>query len=357
MHPLTVLIIDDTTDAHDTALLATQMLSRELGVPVAARTAHSGLEAVQQLQAHEQIDLALLDIHLPGRDVDGRLLAALIRELHPDARILPFTADRDPATARDLEALGMEKPALKPIAPKALAARMREMLQCPVVADPPPLQRFLAKQTRQMVQLLEQAATTRLPEVALLARDHLVRAGLTHLLEEARQQLPFTLMIQTGTSEALSSELHSGQIGLLVCTPDGLRTAEQFAVSHHVPLLVYTSIDDAEVALERPWSVVVGPTSTEELVEAMERTLNGERYRNPFVAAVASLSERQYAIIQHLARGASTPLIAAAIGISEDRTRHLISGLYDQLGIAPTRAALLTWASEAPLHLLERRHW
>jgi len=357
MDPLTILIIDDNKAAHDTAILAAQLLARELGVPIAMRTAYTGIEAVQQLQAHTQIQLVILDIHLPGRDIDGRLLGSLIRELHPDARILPFTADRNPATARDLQALGMEAPALKPIAPDALAARMRELLQRPASSEPPPLQGFLANQTRQLVQLLEQAAATRLPAIALLAHNHLVRAGLTHILEHARQHLPFTLMIQTGAAETLSNGLHSGETRLLVCTPDELRAAEEFALACHVPLLVYASIDAAPAALERPWSVVVGPTSTAELVEAIAQTLAGKCYRNPCIAAVASLTERQYTIIQQLTRGANTAQIAAAVGISDNWVRHVISALYDQLGVAPSRGALLTWAREAPLHLLERRQW
>lgn len=357
MHPLTVLVIDDMRSAHDTATLAARLLARELDVPITTLTAYSGIEGAQLLRAHADIHLVILDVHLPGSDVDGRLIGALTRELHPAARILPFTGDRDPATAADLQALGMEPPAIKPIAPKDLAVRMRQLLDQPASGEPAPLQNFLASHTRKMVQLLEHGAATRLPAVALLAHDHLVRAGLTHILQEVRQELSFTLVNQGGTAETLSVELQRGETRLVICIPEELRTAEELAAPFHVPLLVYASIDSTVEALARPWSLVVGPTATAELVDAIQQTLAGACYRTPDIAAVVGLNERQHTIIQSITQGATNTQIAAAIGVSEHWVRHLISALYEQLGLPPSRAALLNWAKHAPLHLLEERHW
>lgn len=357
MHPLIVLVIDDMRAAHDTAVFATQLLARELAVPVTTLTAHSGVEGAQLLRTQAEIHLVILDIHLPGPDVDGRLLGALIRDLHPAARILPFTGDRNPATAADLQALGMDAPAIKPISPEALAARMRQALERPANGEAPPLQTFLAHHTRKMVQLLEHGVVTRSPSIALLAHNHLVRAGLVHLLQEVRQQLPFTLVNCSGARETLSAELQRGETRLLICTPEELRIAEEFTAPFHVPLLVYTSIDSASEAIERPWSVVVGPTSTAELVDAIQQTLAGTCYRNPFIAAVVGLSQRQHTIIQLMSQGATNAQIAAAISVSEHWVRHIISALYDQLSLPPSRGALLHWAAEAPLYLLDQRHW
>jgi hypothetical protein len=57
----------------------------------------------------------------------------------------------------------------------------------------------------------------------------------------------------------------------------------------------------------------------------------------------------QYVIL--LLRGETSPVIAATVGISAPRLRHVIAALYDTLGIAHSRGALISWAQHAPLHL------
>jgi hypothetical protein len=52
-----------------------------------------------------------------------------------------------------------------------------------------------------------------------------------------------------------------------------------------------------------------------------------------------------------LLAGETSPVIAATVGISAPRLRHVIAALYDTLGIAHSRGALISWAQQAPLHL------
>lgn len=355
MSSITVLIVDDTRSARRTAVLATELLEEELGVAITALTAETGIEGAQHLREQPHIDLVVLDIHLPGRDVDGRMLGALTRELHPHAHILPFTADRSPSTAAELEALGMDAPVVKPIAPRELANRIRHALQQPVRPASAPLQTFLANQTLQMVELLEQGASPDRPRIALVAEGHLLHHALTNILAEVNTLLPFVLVSQTGGIHALSAALQRGEIRLLVCPTRELRVAENLAQAYQVPILVYSVIEDAEEALERPWSVVVGPTCAAELAQAIKQTLDGKAYRNPYAADVVRLTERQRTILPLIVQGRSTAEIAKSVGISPDWARHVIGDIYDNLGLPHTRAALLNWAQSAPLHLITQR--
>lgn len=355
MERLTFLVIDDTRGSRETALFAAEIVAETLGRQLIPLTAESGIEGARLLRERDHIDLVLLDIHFDGSDVDGRLLSALIRELHPQARILPFTADRKPETLADIQMLGLDAPVLKPVNPHQLAERLRQIVEQTGTPQEPPLQTFLASQSRKMVELIEQRATPGLKTVALLARDHLVRAGLSRLLEKAGTLAPITLLDPDRKDADLRSDLQAGRVHMLVCTPDALRQAEELATLFGIPLLIYATIDTAEGALERLWSVIVGPANSTELVEAIQKTLAGERYRQTHIEALVRLDERQARIVTMLTQGASNEQIAAAINVSPNWIRHVMRELYKQLDIEHTRGAVLTWANEAPVHLLSER--
>ncbi len=353
MEPLTIVIIDDDQHAQEVAVAAATLLAEQLGKPVRTLSAHSGIEGLRLLHAlpPQQQRLVVLDIHLPEADVDGRLIGPLLRATFPDLPIIPFTGDRQPQMAAELRALGMDAPVLKPVAPAQLAARMAATLAQPPPLPPSPLQDFLADQARQLVALLQQHPV-RPVQIALLAQRHLVGAGLAHILGEVTRVLPLTITVPRGTHAALLAAIRQGQVDLLISTPDALDVADAIGQAHGVPVLIYASAHDADAALRRSLSVVVGPTTSAELTQAIQHTLHGTCYRHPQVAAVLGLDPRQRTMVQLLRQGATSAQIAAAIGVSEHRLRHLFTVLYAHLGIPHQRSALLTWAATAPLHLI-----
>jgi DNA-binding NarL/FixJ family response regulator len=213
-----------------------------------------------------------------------------------------------------------------------------------------PLQPFLADQAAHLVDLLQ---TTRTPplRVALLATSHIGLVGLGAILDSLGPQRAIETSVRATQRTAIVAAIRQGQVDLLACLPDALGVAEAIVASHSVPLLVYATARDALSALQRPYSVVVGPGSDAELLTAIDTTLRGERYVNPQAAQVLTLSDRDYQIITLLLRGVASPVIAATIGISAPRLRHVIAALYDTLGIAHSRGALISWAQQAPLHV------
>jgi len=120
-HPkATLLVVDDEPDVRE--VLEEYLLSHGYGV-VAAESARSARE----LAAQQPIDLALVDIHMPGED--GLSLARHLRERYPRIAIIMLTSA---ATVVDrivgLE-MGSDDYVSKPFDPRELVARVRSVLR------------------------------------------------------------------------------------------------------------------------------------------------------------------------------------------------------------------------------------
>ncbi|HMQ35257.1 MAG TPA: response regulator [Chloroflexaceae bacterium] len=351
MEPRTIIIIDDSETARALAADAVELLRTETGLGFTTIETSTGRDGLQRLREQRagSVALVVLDIHLPWEDVDGRMLASLIREQFPTLPILPFTGDRDSQTAAQLQALGFPEPVIKPVAPEVLAQQMRTVLMEPPAANDVPLQPLLAAQARRMVRLLEHRATYRLVQLALVARNHLVLAGLQLILTTAKDALPLEIVVSGTGRDAITPALQAGRVDLLGTAPDAFEEAASLADQYRLPLLIYSTAEEAEALLPQPYSLVVGPSSGDVLAEALRATLAGEHYREPHVEAALSLSARERSIIQQLMRGATSLQIASAVGLSDDRLRHVIGELYERLGVERQRSALASWGHEARL--------
>ncbi|MBC8161958.1 MAG: response regulator [Roseiflexaceae bacterium] len=353
--PLTIVVIDDFRASREMVVLAARLLERELKQPVLVSEAASGIEGLDLLRARRD-DLPLLvilDVHLPGLDIDGRALGALLREEFPDLPLLPFTADRRDQTREDLAALGMLEPVYKPVSAEKLAKRMRKALNEHGPAAGP-LHAFVAAQARQLDVLVRASPIEQGVRLAVFARAHLTRAGLERLLSEAQSSAPFTVALVAGQRDLVLNAIYRSAVSVLLAAPDVLDQAREIAISTGVPLLVYASAHDAApLYRDETTSVVVGPTDAAELALAIRALADGRRYVNSAVQELLSLSRRQQDIVALLARGITTEQIVRKLGISESRFNHLITELYDVLDIPRSRAALVGWAQRAPLSLLD----
>lgn len=75
-----VLVVDDD----DLVLEVTAELVHQLGYEVL--TARNGSEALDILETHDEVDVMLSDIRMPG--IDGERLAELAHEKRPDVRVI-----------------------------------------------------------------------------------------------------------------------------------------------------------------------------------------------------------------------------------------------------------------------------
>jgi two-component system, cell cycle response regulator DivK len=89
----------------------------------------SGWEMFDVVEQMEQVDLILLDLHLPQED--GFALIAKIRQ-HPrlqNTRVVAITADVHPETVRQVKAAGFDGFLGKPISPRDFPRQFTAILQ------------------------------------------------------------------------------------------------------------------------------------------------------------------------------------------------------------------------------------
>lgn len=136
MPTLRTLIVDD----EPLARLRLRMLLQDCADPSVQVVAEAGdaNTALAWLQAHDDCDLALLDIRMPGRD--GMQLAAALRSLPQPPAVVFVTAHGHHALrAFDLDAVDY---LTKPVTRERLQAALRRVVQrrWPLESQPQPLQ-------------------------------------------------------------------------------------------------------------------------------------------------------------------------------------------------------------------------
>ena len=102
-----ILLVEDNATNRDIVLA----LLEKSGIEV--HTATNGLEAVTRHSENEEIELILMDIHMPI--MDGYTAAKRIREVDSNVPIIAFTTDRTPQDKALSEAAGMSGHLGKPI--------------------------------------------------------------------------------------------------------------------------------------------------------------------------------------------------------------------------------------------------
>jgi CheY-like chemotaxis protein len=117
----TVLLVEDDPAIR---MLITEVLD-ELGY--GSLEAADGQSALALLESDKRLDLMVTDVGLPG--INGRQLADLAREHHPNLKILFLTGYAEHATARSaFLGPGMEM-MTKPFGIAQLARKIRQMIE------------------------------------------------------------------------------------------------------------------------------------------------------------------------------------------------------------------------------------
>lgn len=352
MAQLMVLGIDDDGQARHLIAVATRRLGQKLGQPVSAHVTHSAKEAIELLheRGRSSETLVVLDLNLPG-DVDGRLLGSYIREHFPEILVLPFTGDDRPEMMHIIQLNGLHEPVLRPTSVEELANRMAATLTAQTPECDTLLQAFHADIAEQMSSMVRPVDAGQAVRVALLARKHVVLAGLKQILTEVGDGV--TVTVPSGRPDPVIVAARQGQVDLLICDPDDLDDACEIAQGHGIPVLVYASLCNARLALARGQNVVVEPLTRAGWLEAMQAVLRGERYRPRHLEALLALSSRDRAIVKLLRRGMNSAQIGNRIGVTGDRVRQRMCALYRQLGLEPRRSDLQAWAQELPEEWLD----
>jgi PAS domain S-box-containing protein len=126
-----VLVVEDDNDVR---LFTTESL-RELGFTVLE--ARDGPSALKQLERHPEVQLLFTDVGLPG--INGAQLVAAAREQRPDIKVLFTTGYARNAIVHQGRLDAGVKLITKPFTRSQLAARIRDVLDAPVVSSRKPV--------------------------------------------------------------------------------------------------------------------------------------------------------------------------------------------------------------------------
>ncbi|MBO1519502.1 response regulator transcription factor [Oceanisphaera pacifica] len=97
---ITLLLVDDSRVARLSLMRQIKSLTAEFDILQAASA-----DEAQQLLTEQDADIALIDFNMPGRD--GLVLAAELRESHPNMRMALVTANIQQPLVERAKELGM----------------------------------------------------------------------------------------------------------------------------------------------------------------------------------------------------------------------------------------------------------
>ncbi len=121
VYPYHILLVED----NKTNQYIAQSILEQAGFKVSK--ADDGSEGVQFFKEHQDLDLILMDIHMPG--MDGYTASDLIREIDPDVPIVAMTADAITGVGETCKSHGMAHYISKPFEPDALIETILEVLK------------------------------------------------------------------------------------------------------------------------------------------------------------------------------------------------------------------------------------
>lgn len=197
-----------------------------------------------------------------------------------------------------------------------------------------------------------------------------VRIGIVEDQPLFRSMLELTLgaeagievVAAVGTVAEANRLLRPGTIDVVVMDidlPDGNGISLGVTMRRKQPslgILLLSAHDAMDVLLDLPADVATGwsylsktsSTSSEALAAAVRASARGETTLDPALldrmtpragSAVAKLTDRQYAVLRHLAQGLSNGGIGARLGITEKSVQNHINAIYAglQIDIDPAR--------------------
>ncbi|GAB1409129.1 response regulator [Desulfovibrionales bacterium] len=116
-----ILLVDD--DAQFCAILKKRLTVRDMEIFLAS----SGDEALQQLAVHDEIEVIILDVNMPGRN--GMEMLQIIKQRYPLVEVIMLTGHATLESAIDGMRLGAFDYLIKPCAIDILVSKVMEAVE------------------------------------------------------------------------------------------------------------------------------------------------------------------------------------------------------------------------------------
>lgn len=196
-----VLLVDDERDFAD--LLAERLQARGFQV----RTAYDGEEALRLAAGHE-LDVAVLDVNMPG--LDGLAVLRELKKLKPQAEALMLTGQRDLATAIQGMKLGATDYLVKPV----------------------PIEKLTEAILRAQDRREERLEGQRMAETAKMAALGHMAEGVAHEINNPVNTMVSLAGWLEDLTQDLRNDLPSGASGACGATLDEMRTSARKMREH-----------------------------------------------------------------------------------------------------------------------------
>lgn len=116
-----ILLVDD--DAQFISVMRKRLTKRGMQV----FSAYGGDEALQRLAMHDEIEVVILDVNMPGKN--GMEMLRLIKQAYPLVEVLMLTGHATVDSAIDGMRLGAADYLMKPCAIEVLVEKVREAVE------------------------------------------------------------------------------------------------------------------------------------------------------------------------------------------------------------------------------------
>ena len=116
-----ILLVDD--DAQFIDIMKKRLTKRQMQVFHAG----SGDEAMRQLSIHDEIEVVILDVNMPGRG--GMEMLRLIKQVHPLVEVIMLTGHATMESAIDGMRLGAADYLMKPCGIEVLVEKVKEAVE------------------------------------------------------------------------------------------------------------------------------------------------------------------------------------------------------------------------------------
>ena len=202
--------------------------------------------------------------------------------------------------------------------------------------------------------------------VVLVDDQPLVRAGLERILSEDEG---FTVVAQCGDGTTALAAIGRSPADVVLMDirmrgMDGIEATRLIRDAHGPPVLVLTTFDDDDVlwgAIEAGAAgFVLKEASAEDLIAATRMVASGGAWFDPAVTArvlavtrstglprrrradrAALLTERELAVLRHIATGATNCEIAGALFVSEATVKSHVGAIFSKLGVRDRAGAIV----------------
>ncbi len=298
----------------------------------------SGWEIITAIDAMEGIALIqtirpLIDIVILGTTVphDGIIIATQLRSRYPDLVIVPYTDDK--AVIPWFIGLGCSPLLPKPAANETISETLKQALIQPIPDNTfESLMPYLLRRAAESERVTAEAKGA-YPPVVILSSSTMLAEVISRRIRQSGGRVRGS----TTSATLLRQMLRTLRVTTIVADSNIYMEAKKVAQDFGLPLLVLAlSFSIGYRVWTHVEGVLIEPSTTENMTEALLTVSSGRRYFDPKLEmpiAPGILTRVEYVVLLHLLQGKRLSDIALALDIRLDTVNRHQANIYTKLQV------------------------